>query len=244
MASGRAGESKSTWGVATVNEVSISTAEATSDSAERQALACEQVIMRDRQDGLKRVAAVASGLFGVGACVIIGAPVPAAVASTLAALTFVFLVIGAGGWVVVGHPFLLSPRYGPWIRTLEPFEPETFWGQSLQNLATWLGAVALLVLGGIIGADLSAQGDADRMLSHVWEWIGLLVVGGGVYVWWTSFIVKLATSHRRALMHGQLAVPPGAGSSVWLLFLVVWFAGVVVTVVLFAVAPVAWQIIT
>ncbi|WP_129789651.1 hypothetical protein [Promicromonospora panici] len=146
------------------------------------------------------------------------------------------------GLVLATHPFLLLPRrYLHWLRTIQPYEPETFWGQSLQRLVSWSGACLALILGSIVGAELGAQKTASQLSDAAWQWAGLLLLGGFVYVWWTRFLVELADTHRRALKRGQLATRPAAGASVWLLFLTIWIFGFVATIMSVAIAPFAWQ---
>src|SRR4051794_13924404 len=47
----------------------------------------------------------------------------------------VVLLVAGGALLAAVHPFVLVPsRYFGWLRGLEPFEPETFWGQSMLRL--------------------------------------------------------------------------------------------------------------
>ncbi|WP_369373646.1 hypothetical protein AB1046_06770 [Promicromonospora sp. Populi] len=152
-----------------------------------------------------------------------------------------FLVAWAGV-VLATHPFLLLPRrYGRWLRTIPPYEPETFWGQSLQRLVSWSGACLALILGSIVGAELGTQQTPGQLADAAWEWAGLLLLGGFVYVWWTRFLVELADTHRRALRHGELPTHAASGNSVWLLFTTVWLLGFIATTVAVVAAPYAWQ---
>ena len=144
--------------------------------------------------------------------------------------------------ILATHPFLLLPRgYLRWLRTIEPYEPETFWGQSVQRFVSWSGACLALVLGGIVGAELGAQQTTSQLSDAAWQWTGLLLAGGFLYFWWTRFLIELAFLHRRALKKGQLATHPGADTSVWLLFVAIWVLGIVATGLAAAAAPFIWQ---
>ncbi|MFJ3405398.1 hypothetical protein [Promicromonospora sp. NPDC090134] len=161
----------------------------------------------------------------------------------------VMAYLGAGGVfaafacaILATHPFLLLPRrYLRWLLTIEPYEPETYWGQSAQRFVSWAGACLALVLGGIVGAELGAQQTTSQLSDAAWQWTGLLLLGGFLYFWWTRFLIELAFLHRRALRRGQLATHPAAGTSVWLLFVAIWGLGILATGLAAAAAPFIWQ---
>lgn len=129
------------------------------------------------------------------------------------------------------HLFLLDPhRYLAWLRVLGPYEPETFWGQAGHQLASWVGGTGLLVLGAVVGALFGSQADTSHLAPNVaMAWIGHMLVVGVPFLWWSAFLVKLASLHRRAIRRGVLPVRPTGGPfGLFLLFSALWAAGVAV----------------
>lgn len=126
------------------------------------------------------------------------------------------------------HPFLLDPpSYLAWLRKLGPYEPETVWEQAGHQLASWIGGTSLLVLGAVIGALFGTDPSAAGMIAT--QYIGYLLLAGIPFLWWSGFLVRLASLHRRAISRKELpAHPEGDRISLFLLFFAIWLAGVAV----------------
>ena len=126
------------------------------------------------------------------------------------------------------HPFLLDPpNYLAWLRNLGPYEPETVWEQAGHQLASWIGGTSLLVLGAVIGALFGTDPSVASMIAT--RYIGYLLLAGVPFLWWSGFLVRLASLHRRAIRRKELPVhPDGDRISLFFVFFSIWAIGVAV----------------
>jgi hypothetical protein len=136
-------------------------------------------------------------------------PVPAFAAPAV----LLVISVGAGLGLLTLHPYALAPhQYARWMASLPPFEPETFWGQTLQQLVSWVGAGVILVVGAFVGGWVGAVPDADVMLQQAGEWLLIVVVMSVIFGFWTRTVVRLAIMHRRGFRDGTLPPRPNTTS--------------------------------
>ncbi|MFE7504364.1 hypothetical protein [Promicromonospora sp. NPDC057488] len=150
----------------------------------------------------------------------------------------VLVILGLLSALAGDQAFLLEPRrYMAWLRVLGPYEPETFWEQTGHHIASRVAGTGVLVLSAVIGALFGSQVDTSRTIVDAWTLIGWLLLIG-IPLWWTAFLVRLASQHRRAIKRGALPVRhPDKRFQLLPLFIAYWVVG-------FATASVVWWIVS
>jgi len=186
------------------------------------------------------VANFALAFVGIVVCITLPLNSPPATAGLLLLVAFLVGLLVWGIAVLCRlHPYLLAPKhYVQWLRLLAPYEPATFWGQSLHRLGRFVGGACLLVVGAVIGAVVGKQNTINQISDAAFQWLGASLSIGLLYIWWTGFVIQLATIHRRALRAQQLPFLSQTPLAVWPLFGSIWMCGVVLTVLAVAFWPV------
>jgi N-acetylglutamate synthase-like GNAT family acetyltransferase len=142
-------------------------------------------------------------------------------------------VVAVAARLIGENVFLLEPgRYFAWLRELGPYEPESPWEQHVGKFAAFVRDVGALAVSAFVGAQIVSQPDQSRMIADAVTWLGILLLLGIPFVWWTGFLIGFGAHHLRAIRRGTLPIRPHGGSflGLFLLFATLWFFGIVVLV--------------
>ncbi|GAA3285169.1 hypothetical protein [Nesterenkonia halobia] len=126
-----------------------------------------------------------------------------ALATLLAAVSILFMEY---------HPYVLIGDYWRWLVRLEPFEPRTFWGQVLQQLVSFIGACAGLILSALLGSLFSGGAARPDRMEELLGAAGVVFAGtvmiGVIYGFWTRTVLRILVIHFWALRDGLLPRHP------------------------------------
>lgn len=149
-------------------------------------------------------------------------------------------VVAVAARLIGEHVFLLEPgRYLAWLRELGPYEPESPWEQHVGRFAALIRGVGAVVVSAFVGAQVGSQPDQSHMTAQAVTWLGILLLLGIPFVWWTGFLSSFAAHHLRAIRRGILPTRPRGGPflGVFLLFATLWLFGILALVLVLHFGP-------